>query len=52
MPYFHFRPDEDVKVFMNQWLHNGGTHHFCTNLGVHVDRWQYLAELFAMIDFV
>jgi L-arabinose isomerase len=51
MPYFHYRPDEDVKDFMNAWLHNGGTHHFCTNLGVHVDRWQYLAELLD-IDFV
>jgi L-arabinose isomerase len=51
MPYFHFRPDEDVREFMNTWLHNGGTHHFCTNLGRHVARWQYLAELLD-IDFV
>lgn len=51
MPYFHFRPDDDVREFMNTWLHNGGTHHFCTNLGQHVDRWRYLAELLD-IDFV
>ena len=51
MPYFHFRPETDLKVFMNAWLHNGGTHHFCTNLGDHVERWQYLAELLD-IDFV
>jgi L-arabinose isomerase len=51
MPYFHFRPDEDVREFMNSWLHNGGTHHFCSNLGRHVDRWHYLAELLD-IDFV
>jgi L-arabinose isomerase len=51
MPYFHFRPDGDLKDFMNSWLHNGGTHHFCTNLGEHVPRWRYLAELLD-IDFV
>jgi L-arabinose isomerase len=51
MPYFHFRPDQDVKGFMNTWLHNGGTHHFCTNLGQHLDRWEYLAELLD-VDFV
>jgi len=45
MPYFHFRPTAGVKPFMNKWLHNGGTHHFCTNLGLHADRWRYLAEL-------
>jgi L-arabinose isomerase len=51
MPYFHFRPDDDLRDFMNSWLHNGGTHHFCTNLGQHVRRWQYLGELLD-IDFV
>ena len=51
MPYFHFRPEGDLKEFMNSWLHNGGTHHFCTNLGEHVPRWRYLAELLD-IDFV
>jgi L-arabinose isomerase len=45
MPYFHFRPDSGVKPFMNGWLHNGGTHHFVTNLGDHAARWLYLAEL-------
>lgn len=45
MPYFHFRPTAGLKPFMNKWLKNGGTHHFCTNLGVHVERWRYLAEL-------
>jgi L-arabinose isomerase len=51
MPYFHFRPSPDLKAFMNTWLRNGGTHHFCTNLGEHVERWEYLAELLG-IDFV
>jgi L-arabinose isomerase len=51
MPYFHFRPASGVKAFMNRWLRNGGTHHFCTNLGDHVQRWRYLAELLD-IDFV
>lgn len=30
---------------MNDWLRNGGTHHFCTNLGNQVERRQYVAEL-------
>jgi len=51
MPYFHFRPGNDIREFMNSWLRNGGTHHFCTNLGRHVDRWRYLAETLE-IDFV
>jgi L-arabinose isomerase len=51
MPYFHFRPAAGLKPFMNAWLRNGGTHHFCTNLGHHAERWQYLAEL-VEIDFV
>lgn len=51
MPYFHFRPESGLKSFMNDWLRNGGTHHYCTNLGDHVERWRYLAELL-QIDFV
>ena len=51
MPYFHFRPESGLREFMNEWLRNGGTHHFCTNLGVHVDRWRYLAQLLD-IEFV
>jgi L-arabinose isomerase len=45
MPYFHFRPAAGLRPFMNKWLRNGGTHHFCTNLGLHAARWRYLAEL-------
>jgi L-arabinose isomerase len=45
MPYFHFRPASGLKAFMNGWLRNGGTHHFCTNLGSHTQRWEILAEL-------
>lgn len=48
MPYFHFRPSSGLKTFMNKWLHAGGTHHFCTNLGLHADRWRYLAELLSI----
>jgi len=51
MPYFHFRPNSGLRDFMNEWLRNGGTHHFCTNLGDHVERWRYLAELLD-VDFV
>jgi L-arabinose isomerase len=51
MPYFHFRPDVGLKPFMNTWLKNGGTHHFCTNLGDHVARWEYLTELL-QVDLV
>ncbi|MGC8628418.1 MAG: L-fucose/L-arabinose isomerase family protein [Acidimicrobiales bacterium] len=51
MPYFQFRPGNDVREFMNGWLRNGGTHHFCTNLGHHADRWRHLAEILE-IDFV
>ncbi len=45
MPYFHFRPARGLKPFMNAWLANGGTHHFCTNLGSHSQRWHFLAEM-------
>lgn len=51
MPYFHFHPNLGLRPFMDQWLRNGGTHHFVTNLGEHVERWRYLAELL-QIDFV
>ncbi|MGH9107740.1 MAG: L-fucose/L-arabinose isomerase family protein [Acidimicrobiales bacterium] len=51
MPYFHFRPASGLNNFMERWLRNGGTHHFCTNLGDHVQRWRYLAEMLE-IDFV
>jgi L-arabinose isomerase len=51
MPYFHFRPDSGLKKFMNAWLSNGGTHHFCTNLGRHTERWANFAELL-QIDVV
>ena len=45
MPYFHFRPDADVRDFMDRWLMLGGPHHFVTNLGEHVRRWRLLGEL-------
>ncbi|MFZ0060303.1 MAG: hypothetical protein WAL35_09715 [Acidimicrobiales bacterium] len=32
-------------------MRNGGTHHFCLNLGDHVERWRNLAELLD-VDFV
>jgi L-arabinose isomerase len=48
MPYFHFRPSAGVRQFMNKWLHAGGTHHFCTNLGLHAERWRYFTELLQM----
>lgn len=51
MPNFHFRPDAGVREFLTGWLRNGGTHHFCMNLGDHVARWRCLAELLD-IEFV
>ncbi len=51
MPYFHFRPASGMRHFLDEWLRNGGTHHFCMNLGDHVERWRILAELLD-IDFV
>jgi L-arabinose isomerase len=51
MPYFHFRPDSGLKAFMDRWLRNGGTHHFCTNLGDQRRRWRFLAEALD-VDFV
>lgn len=51
MPYFHFRPDSGIRSFLNGWLRSGGTHHFCMNLGDHVERWRHVAELLD-VDFV
>jgi len=51
MPYFHFRPNSGMRLFLTSWLRNGGTHHFCLNLGDHVERWCRLAELLD-IEFV
>jgi L-arabinose isomerase len=51
MPYFHFRPASGMRAYLDGWLRNGGTHHFVTNLGDHLERWRYLAELLD-IDFV
>lgn len=51
MPYFHFRPDSGMRQYLTRWLKNGGTHHFCLNLGDHVERWRTLAELLD-IEFV
>lgn len=51
MPYFHFRPDSGMRSFLDGWLRNGGTHHFCMNLGDHLERWRMLAELLEL-DYV
>ena len=45
MHYFHFRPEQGVEDFMDQWLEFGGPHHFVTNLGEHAGRWRRFAEL-------
>lgn len=44
MPYFHFRPTTGLRPFLTEWLRQGGTHHFCMNLGDQVERWRLLAE--------
>ncbi|HTW99533.1 MAG TPA: L-fucose/L-arabinose isomerase family protein [Acidimicrobiales bacterium] len=51
MPYFHFRPESGMRRYLDGWLRAGGTHHFVTNLGDHLERWRLLAELLD-IDFV
>jgi L-arabinose isomerase len=45
MHYFHFRPEQGMEPFMDEWLGYGGPHHFVTNLGDHVGRWRRFAEL-------
>jgi L-arabinose isomerase len=45
MHYFHYRPEQGMESFMDQWLELGGPHHFVTNLGDHVGRWRRFAEL-------
>jgi L-arabinose isomerase len=45
MHYFHFRPQQGMEPFMDEWLSLGGPHHFVTNLGDHAARWRRLAEL-------
>lgn len=45
MPYFHFRPENGVRCFLDGWLREGGTHHFCLNLGDQTERWRLVAEL-------
>ncbi|HTU85558.1 MAG TPA: L-fucose/L-arabinose isomerase family protein [Solirubrobacteraceae bacterium] len=51
MHYFHFRPEQGMRSFMDEWLSLGGPHHFVTNLGEHTDRWRRVAELLE-IDYV
>jgi L-arabinose isomerase len=45
MHYFHFRPQQGMEPFMDQWLSLGAPHHFVLNLGEHAARWRRLAEL-------
>jgi L-arabinose isomerase len=51
MHHFHFRPEQGMRSFMDDWLSLGGPHHFVTNLGEHADRWRRLAELLEL-DYV
>lgn len=51
MHYFHFRPEQGMRSFMDEWLSLGGPHHFVTNLGEHAERWRRLAELLEL-DYV
>jgi L-arabinose isomerase len=51
MHYFHFRPEQGMRSFLDEWLGLGGPHHFVTNLGEHADRWRRLAELLEL-DYV
>ncbi len=45
MHYFHFRPEQGMEMFMDDWLRLGAPHHFVLNLGEHAARWRRVAEL-------
>jgi L-arabinose isomerase len=45
MHHFHFRPEQGMQSFMDEWLRHAGAHHFVTNLGDHTRRWRRFAEL-------
>jgi L-arabinose isomerase len=45
MHYFHFRPEQGMEGFMDEWLSLGAPHHFVTNLGDHAESWRRFAEL-------
>jgi L-arabinose isomerase len=45
MHYFHFRPEQGMEPFMDEWLSFGAPHHFVLNLGDHTERWRRFAEL-------
>ena len=45
MHYFHYRPQQGMEPFMDEWLGLGAPHHFVLNLGDHATRWRRLAEL-------
>ncbi|HUO73809.1 MAG TPA: L-fucose/L-arabinose isomerase family protein [Solirubrobacteraceae bacterium] len=45
MHYFHFRPEQGMEPFMDDWLRLGAPHHFVINLGEHAGRWRRFAEL-------
>jgi L-arabinose isomerase len=45
MHYFHFRPEQGMETFMDDWLRLGAPHHFVLNLGDHAARWRRVAEL-------
>lgn len=45
MHHFHFRPEQGMESFMDDWLRLGAPHHFVTNLGDHRGRWRALAEM-------
>jgi L-arabinose isomerase len=51
MPYGQFKPRTGVRQCMNDWLHNGGTHHMVMNLGHRAADWEAFCEL-AGVEYV
>lgn len=45
MPYIFFTPDSGVRLCVESWLRNGGTHHEVINLGDCAERWKMLCSM-------
>ena len=45
MPYFHFKPDLDLKDFLTVYGEAGGTHHIALTMGDRIEDMVKLAEM-------
>ncbi len=51
MTHTFFKPDSGIKVAMDGWLRNGGTHHEVLWTGDHMNRLEQLCNIWG-IEFV